>query len=135
MFILIAMAVISATVAYQAREWFEAVPPVKYIEARGPTEAVEAGSVVVLEYKQTRNRSCPADIYGWWIRRDIDAADQRLPMVHGGYSRVSEVPYWQPVVLNAPVYAGDYEYRANLIHFCDNGTFVTVTPPVLVSVK
>lgn len=125
----------SGVITYHGSIWLAASPPVIYHAARGPMEAVAPGSVMVLEYKQSRNRTCPADIYGWWIRSDTGAADIRLPMVSGGYSKVSDDPYWQAVVLNAPPHAGEFEYRATLIHRCANGIFVTETPPVPVVVR
>jgi hypothetical protein len=127
---------ISASTMWFVLQHLDDRPPVEYADVRVVTpQPVEADTQILVEYKQRRNRACPSDIYGWWIDLHYGTADMRLPMVHGGYSLVADDWYWQAVKLMAPPRAGNWQYRVNIISFCEQGTYVSVPPAVRVTVQ
>lgn len=133
---LTAMCAMAAASTWVALEWISDRPPVEYRAARVvTTQPVRPQQQVTIEYEQRRNRPCPSDIYAWWVDRDRMTADIRLPLVHGGYSQVSDSWYWQPVHLIAPHLAGSWQYRVNMIAFCQDGIFVLVPPVINLEVK
>ena len=114
-------------------------PPVKFKLINVVTPVVRVGDDAKFTLELDRNRTCPAEIAGFWVS---DYAIHRLPMLRGGASRpgVQTITYsiqtagkdsdGDPFKLTP----GQWEYFTVARHYCDRDIFQTESPRMAVQI-
>lgn len=129
----VAWALLAASwIAWGAAQLVRPGPPVVHAGVTVETPTVAAGEKAQFIYHILRNRTCPAQIHGFWLNPKGEAIVRMAP-VPGGYGKVGDV--YTPVAITTPAnYIGPACYRSSSYHSCEDGNYVTTSPDACVTV-